>query len=189
MKRIYLDYAASTPVDKRVMAKMKPYFAKHFANATSIHKEGREAASAVASARKSIAELMHVTAGEVIFTANATEANNLAIFGTTESYKKLNPGKPLHVVASPFEHHSVSNSLKKLEVWGVKVTYLKVGSDGLIKPKDVEVALTENTALISIMYAQNEIGTVQPLKEIGRVIRNFKQKKNLKNTKKVGFLW
>src|SRR3989344_8298590 len=144
MKRIYLDYAASTPIDKRVIAKMKPYFAKHFANAISVHTEGRITAMAISESRKTIAELMHVTAGEIIFTANATEANNLAIFGAVETYKKLNPGKPVHVIASSFEHHSVSNSVKKLEDWRVRVTYLPVGESGLIKPKDVENALTRD---------------------------------------------
>ena len=175
MKRIYLDYAASTPIDKRVIAKMKPYFAKHFANAISVHTEGRITAMAISESRKLIAELMIVTAGEIIFTSNATEANNLAIFGTIETYKKLNPDKPVHVITSSFEHHSVSNSAKKLESWGVKVTYLPVGEDGIVKAKDVETALTEDTALVSVMYAQNEIGTIQPLKEIGRVIRNFRK--------------
>src|SRR3989344_3031915 len=174
MRRIYLDYAASTPVDKNVVAKMKPYFSKHFGNATSVHKEGRDAALAISESRKSIAELMHVTASEIIFTSNATEANNLAIFGTIESYKKLNPNRPVHVITSSFEHHSVLNSVKKLESWGVKVTYLPVGADGLVKSNDVENALTKDTVLVSIMYAQNEVGTIQPIKEIGKIIKQNK---------------
>lgn len=172
-RKIYLDYAATTPLDPRVFAVMKPYFAQKFGNPASLHSFGREASEAVEKARKQAADFFGCEPEEIIFTSGATESNNLATKGTIiarishASDKKIKP----HIITTQFEHSCVLNSCKKLEEQGMaEVTYLPVGKDGVVSASDVKKNLRPNTALVSIMYANNEIGTIQPIQEIGKLI-------------------
>jgi cysteine desulfurase len=178
-RKIYLDYASTTPVDPRVFAAMKPYFSNIFGNPASIHHFGRKANEAVEKARKCAADFFRCDPGEIVFTSGATESNNLAVKGTIVakishfSQKKAKP----HIVTTQFEHSCVLNSCKKLEEQGMaEVTYLPIGRNGIVNVNEVKKAIKENTALVSIMYVNNEIGTIQPLKEIGKLIA--KENKN-----------
>ncbi len=178
-KKIYLDYAATTPVDAEVLKTMLPYFSDEFGNASSLHSFGRTAADAVFAARENAARFFKCSEEEIIFTSGATESNNLAIKGTLRAYHKniKNKGKIPHIITSVFEHSCVLKTCQKLEKEGsAEVTYLPVYADGLVKAADVKKALKENTLLVSIMYVNNEIGTVQPISQIGKIIRehNFK---------------
>lgn len=162
MKRIYLDYAAATPVDEKVKEAMEPFWSKEFANPSSIHQEGKKAKEVLESSRKAIASLIGAKPGEIIFTSGATEANNLAIFGSARG----------DVITTTIEHPSILEPIKKLEKEGREVTYLKVGEDGIISPEDVRRALRQETVLVSFGYASSEIGTIQPIAEIGKMLKN-----------------
>jgi len=172
-KKIYLDYASTTPLDPRVFAAMKPYFGEKFGNPMSLHSFGREASEAVEQARKQAADFFGCDASEIVFTSGATESNNLAVKGVAIARApqlKKNKPKP-HVITTQIEHACVLNACKKLEEQGIaEVTYLPVRKEGVINPKDVQKAMKKNTILVSIMYVNNEIGTIQPIKEIGRLI-------------------
>lgn len=171
MKRIYLDYAAATPLDKRVKKAMDGAL-EFFGNPSSIHEEGRKAKEVVEESRKKIASVLGCKAGEIIFTSGGTESNNLAIFGLAQYIK--NQGKVGHIITSKIEHPSVLEPIKTLEHWGFSVTYLGSGDDGIIKIEDVKKAIREDTILVSTMYANNEIGTIQPIREISKIIRSYK---------------
>ena len=175
--KIYLDYAATTPVDQKVLNKMLPYFKEKFGNPMTIHSFGQEASEAVEKARTQVANFLSCDSREVIFTSGATGSNNLAIKGLIKKYYLQNHSlkqKP-HIITTQFEHHCVLDSCKTLEKQGmVEVTYLPVNSGGVVKVKDVEKAIKSNTILISIMYVNNEIGTVQPIKEIGKLVKKAK---------------
>jgi len=171
-KRIYLDHSAATPVDRRVLLAMQKTTKEVFGNPSSIHKEGVLAKREVESARKEIAEIIGAQRDELIFPSGGTEANNLAIFGVIPHW---DIGCP-NVVVSSIEHPSVLECVRELEKHGVEVTFLPVGSDGIVSVKDVAEAIKENTVLVSIMYANNEIGTIQPIAEIAKVIRRSKSK-------------
>lgn len=176
MKRIYLDYAASTPVDKKVLAEMLPYFSRTFGNASSLHFFGREAGEAVEKARKILADYFGADDQEIIFTSGATESNNLAVKGVLRAYyaDKNNKEKP-HIITTAFEHHCVLEACHLVEKEGLaEVTYLPVHADGTVQPEDVRMAMKQNTVLVSIMYVNNEIGTVQPIEEIGELIRKMR---------------
>jgi cysteine desulfurase len=161
----YLDYNSTTPVDRRVLDAMLPYFAATFGNASSIHSSGQRARSAVDAARESVAALIDAKPAEIVFTSGGTEADNLALFGIIAA-----SGKPRkHVITTSIEHHAVLNSCQHLETQGIEVSYVPVGSDGVVDPADVRRALTPHTILISAMHANNEIGTIQPIEEIGRI--------------------
>jgi cysteine desulfurase len=162
---IYLDYNATTPVDPRVLEAMQPYFASIFGNASSIHSAGQHARAAVDAARESVAALVGAKPGEIVFTSGGTEADNLAIFGKVAA--SANERK--HVITTSIEHHAVLNSCQHLEKQGVEVSYVPVGADGIVDPEDVRRALTPDTILITVMHANNELGTIQPIEEIGRV--------------------
>jgi len=174
MKRIYLDHAATTPLDGDVSAAMMPYFSEQFGNPSSVHSYGREAQQAVDRARHMVADVFGCLSQEVIFTGSATESNNFAIQGVVRNAQKR--GNPVHVITSSIEHESVTSPCKQMEREGVSVTYLPVSQDGFIDPTDVAQALTEHTVLVSVMYANNEIGTIQPISEISEII----QEHNLK---------
>jgi cysteine desulfurase len=175
-KLVYLDYAATTPVDPAVFAAMKPYFSEKFGNPMSIHFFGRVAEEALDKARQTIADFLGCSSGEVIFTSGATESNNLAIRGILKSYYSANQKKP-HIITSQIEHHCVLNTCQELEKEGlVEITYLPVYKDGVVKIADVKKALKSNTILVSVMYVNNEIGTVQPITEIGKLIKEEKAK-------------
>jgi cysteine desulfurase len=161
MQRVYLDNNATTPVLPEVLEAMRPYFAEHFGNASSIHHHGQETRAAVERARESVAELLGCRASEIVFTSGGTEGDNLAIFGLAK------PGD--HVITSTIEHHAVMNACKHLEEKGCEITSIPVDGRGLVDPEDVRRALRPKTRLITIMMANNETGVVQPVEEIGKV--------------------
>ena len=167
MNRIYLDNAATTSTDIEVVKVMEPYFTQKYGNPNSIHSFGQEAREAIEEARKKVAQLIGANPSEIIFTAGGTESDNYAIKGTAwAKYKKGN-----HIITSKIEHHAVLHSCKFLEKQGFKVTYLPVDKYGLVNPDDVKKAITSKTILITIMHANNEIGTIEPIKEIGKVAK------------------
>jgi len=185
-KKIYLDYAATTPVDPQVFSAMRPYFSEKFGNPMSIHGFGREASNAVENSRQTAAIFFGCDPSEIIFTSGATESNNLAIKGAVISMASHQGAAKPHVITTQFEHSCVLNSCKKLEEQGMaEVTYLPVGKDGLVKIDDIEKAIKANTLLVSVMYVNNEIGTIQPIKEIGILIEklnNNREQKTLFHT-------
>jgi len=175
MKKIYLDYAATTPVDKDVLKTVLPYFSKKFGNAMSIHSFGQEALRAVDKARQQVANFLNCSSSEIIFTSGATESNNLAIKGVALSYRaKFNSkadGRP-HIITTPFEHHCVLDACKALEKGEqIELSYLPVYKEGIVKIDDIRKLIKKNTILVSVMYVNNEIGTLQPIAEIGKLIK------------------
>jgi cysteine desulfurase len=166
---IYMDYHATTPVDPRVVDAMLPYFTEKFGNAASrSHVFGWTAEEAVGIARERIGKLIGAqNPKEIVFTSGATESDNLALKGVAEFYKS----KGNHIVTTVIEHKAVLDTCKRLEKEGFEVTYLKVGTDGLVDPDDVKKALTDRTILVSVMLANNEVGTIQPIGEIGKITR------------------
>jgi len=163
---VYMDYHATTPVDKRVLEAMTPFFTEHFGNAASLqHRYGWIAKEAVELARKKIAEAINVQPREIIFTGGATESNNLAIKGVAENLK----AKGNHIITTQIEHKCVLESCKNLEEHGFEVTYLPVDKYGKVSVEDIEEAITEKTILVSVMAANNEIGTIQPIAEIAKL--------------------
>jgi len=172
-RQIYFDYAATTPVDPRVMKAMSPYFSHEYGNASSVHLVGQASAKAVDRARDSVADFLNCKTQEVIFTSGATEANNLAIKGAAEAMKKFGN----HIITSQIEHPCVLESCRYLEKRGFKVTYLPVYKNGVVKVEDVEKAITDKKILVSIMYVNNEIGTIQPISEIGQLIQGVRKSK------------
>jgi cysteine desulfurase len=166
---IYMDYHATTPMDPRVFDKMKPYFLETFGNAASRnHSFGWVAEEAVENARKQIASLIGATGKEIVFTSGATESNNLAIKGVAEMYAE----KGNHIITAATEHKAVLDTCKRLEKHGVRVTYLPVQQNGLVDLDQLQAAITDKTILISIMYANNEIGVVQPIAQIGKLAKS-----------------
>ena len=166
--RAYLDYNATTPVDPAVLEAMLPFLADSFGNASSIHSPGQRARAAVDRARDSVAALLGAKPSEIVFTSGGTEADNLAIFGLVSGIApKLADSK--HIITTAIEHHAVLNSCQALEKQGVEVTYVPVGTTGVIDPDEIRRALRPATILISVMHANNELGTIQPIEEIGRI--------------------
>ncbi len=167
-KKIYLDNHATTPLDPRVLQAMLPYFKERFGNAASrTHAFGHDAEDAVTSGRQAVASLIGAEAREIVFTSGATESNNLAIKGVAEAYKE----KGNHIVTVVTEHKSVLDPCKRLERAGLRVTYLPVQRDGLLDLSDLKNAITAKTILISVMFANNEIGVLQPIAAIGRIAK------------------
>ena len=166
---IYMDYHATTPMDPRVLETMVPYFTQTFGNAASRnHAFGWKAEEAVEYAREQVAKLIGAhSEKEIVFTSGATESDNLAIKGVAEFYKD----KGNHIITTTIEHKAVLDTCKKLEKQGFQVTYLDVAQDGSISPEQVRAAITDKTILVSVMFANNEVGTVQPLAEIGKITR------------------
>lgn len=172
MDGIYLDYASTTPVSEDVLKKMAPYQKDNFGNASSIHKLGQISRTAIDSSRETIAKFLNCLPSEVIFTGSATESDNIAILGVADFY--LKQGKKIHIVTSKIEHHAVLTTCEALEKQGVGVTYLPVNQDGMVDVNKVSEAIKENTVLVSIMYANNEIGSIQPIAKISEAIKNKK---------------
>src|ERR1700691_1174972 len=165
---IYMDNHATTPVDPRVVEAMLPYFNERFGNSASRnHAFGWTAEEAVENARAQIARLINATPKEIIFTSGATESNNLALKGAPEMYRE----KGNHIITQVTEHKAVLDTCKRLEKYGYEVTYLPVEKDGRINLDDLRRAITPKTILISIMYANNEIGVIQPIAEIGKMAK------------------
>ncbi len=170
MHRIYLDYAATTPADPEVIKAMESYFFEKFGNATSPHTFGREASKALENARETLAHFLGAKSEEIIFTSGATESNNQAIIGLAYHLK----GKGNHIIVSKIEHHSVLEPIEFLAKQGFKITYINVDKTGLVDPHDIKKAIINQTILISVMYANNEIGAIQPVAEIGKIAKERK---------------
>lgn len=167
MKQIYLDYAATTPVDPLVKEAMIPFLEDKFGNPSSIYLIGRESRQAIENARESVAGLIGSKPEEIIFTSSGTESNNFALKGVAYA----NKDKGNHIITTEIEHHAVLESARFLETQGFKVTYVKPDKYGMIDPGEIKKAITDKTILISVMHANNEIGTIEPIKEIGEIAK------------------
>ncbi|EKF85069.1 cysteine desulfurase NifS [Methanobacterium formicicum] len=163
----YMDHSATSPVNPEVLEAMLPYFTESFGNASTLYALGREARTAMENGRKQVASLIGAKPEEVYFTSGGTESDNIAIKGTASRLKN----KGNHIITSDIEHPAVEETCKYLEKNGYTVTYLPVGEEGIVKVSDVEEAITDKTILITVMHANNEIGTIQPIKEIGALAR------------------
>ena len=169
MKRfVYADNAATTPVSQTVLNAMLPYYTEKYGNPSSLYAVGREAKKALEEARENVANHLGALPNEIFFTSGGSEADNWAIKGVAHELAKK--GKK-HIITSKFEHHAVLHTTEVLEKEGFEVTYLEVYENGIVKPEDVEKAIREDTALVTIMYANNEIGTIQPISEIGAICK------------------
>ena len=172
-RTVYLDHAATTAVDPRVVEAMLPYWTQHYGNASSIYGLGRDAQHAMDRARQKVAEILNCAPKEIIFTGCGTESDNLALRGV--AFERRNRAKKNHIVTSPIEHHAIGHTVEQLEKhFGFEVTYVPVDQHGLVDPADVERAIRPDTAIISIMFANNEVGTVQPIAQIGEMARAHK---------------
>lgn len=167
MRRVYLDYAATTPVKKEVLDEMTPYFMEHFGNPSSLHDMGICAKDAVTLGRKRVAELINAGFEEIYFTSGGTEANNWALMGTMLS----NRNKGNHIITTKIEHHAILHTTKALEDMGFDITYVDVDNKGRVIVDQLEKAITDRTILISVMMANNEVGTIQPIKEIAKITK------------------
>jgi cysteine desulfurase len=183
MNRVYLDYNATTPVDPEVLDAMLPYFSADFANASSIHTPGQRARAAVETAREQVAALIGARPQEIVFTSGGTESDNHAIFGALNSHVAqpilaVRPSSPQqalpHIITTTTEHEAVLNACQALETQGVSVTYFPVDREGRVHPESVRRAIRPETVLITVMHANNELGTIQPLEEIGHIAKEHK---------------
>ena len=171
MDRIYLDYAATTPVDPRVLAAMLPYFSETFGNPSSVHRHGQQAEAAVEPAREAVASLLNCRPEEIVFTSCGSESDNLALRGAALAVHQKTGAK--WILSSKAEHHAVSKTAEQLEkFYGFQVEWLDVDEFGMVTPDVVEKAISAETALVSVMYANNEIGTINPIAEIAEVCRH-----------------
>ncbi|MFB3165819.1 cysteine desulfurase family protein [Neobacillus sp. 179-C4.2 HS] len=168
MERIYLDHAATTPMHPRVIEKMMEVMNNNYGNPSSIHSFGREARHYIDLARETLARSIGAKENEIIFTSGGTEADNMALFGVAESYQH----KGKHIITTQVEHHAVLHACQRLEKMGFEVTYLPVDEIGEISLDDLSTALREDTILVSVMYGNNEVGTLQPIKEIGEILKS-----------------
>lgn len=171
-----MDYAATTPVDKEVLAEMLPYFSEKFGNAMSVHSFGQESLEAIDIARTQVADFFHASPSEIIFTSGATESNNITVKGSLRSFYAVprKPSEKPHIITTKFEHHCVLDACKFAEKDGlVEVTYLTPDKEGLISVAEVKKAIRLNTILVSVMYVNNEIGTVQPIAQIGKLLADI----------------
>src|SRR5659263_42878 len=171
MKQVYMDYGSASPVDTRVLEAMMPFFETEIGNPSSLHSQGRKAKRELENARISVAKLVGApNPKSIIFTSGATESNNLALRGAAMRYKD----KGNHIITTSIEHMSVMNTLKDLQRNGFEVTFLPVDKDGLLNAGQVKNAITDKTIIISVTYANGEIGTIQPIKEIGEIASDRK---------------
>jgi cysteine desulfurase len=172
-RTVYLDHAATTAVDPRVVEAMLPYWTQHYGNASSIYSLGRDAQHAMDRARQKVADLLNCVPKEIIFTGCGTESDNLALRGV--AFERRNRAAKNHIVTSAIEHHAIGHTVEQLEKhFGFEVTYVPVDHHGLVDPSDVERAIRSDTAIISIMFANNEVGTIQPVEQIGEIARAHK---------------
>ncbi|HEU0184002.1 MAG TPA: cysteine desulfurase family protein [Blastocatellia bacterium] len=171
VKRVYLDNSATTRVDDEVVRAMTPYFTEYYGNASSTHQYGQSAKQAVEEAREQVALLLNADKTEITFLSGGTESDNLAIKGVAEAYGGKNSDKGRHIITSQIEHPAVLASCARLEKDGWRVTYLPVYSEGVVRVEDVRRALTGETVLVTVMHANNEIGSIQPLKEVAALIK------------------
>lgn len=168
MKNVYMDYSATTPVKKEVLDAMLPYFSEHFGNPSSLYSIAQESKEALERARGQVASLIGAKANEVFFTAGGSEADNWALEGVADALKD----KGNHIITTKIEHHAILHTAEYLEKHGIDVTYLDVDAKGRVNPEDVEKAITDKTVLISIMMVNNEVGTIEPIKEIAEIAHN-----------------
>ena len=170
MKKVYLDYSATTPVKKEVLQEMLPYFSEDFGNPSSLYALGQDSKNAVEQARERIAALINADKSEIFFTSSGTEADNWAVFGVADAMD----AKGRHIITTKIEHHAMLHSCEFLEKHGYKVTYLDVGNDGIVDPVSLENAITDGTVLISVMFMNNEVGSLQPIKQLCEIARKYK---------------
>lgn len=188
-KRIYLDNAATTPVDSAVLKEMMPYFSKKFGNPFSAHSFGQEAKVAIDNAREQVVKFLDCSAEEIFFTSGATESNNWVINGILKSVRESPVAQKTgsqfspHLIISAIEHHCVLNSSLAAQKAGIKLIVIRPKSNGAVSVNDVASAIGENTVLISIMYVNNEVGTIQPIKEIGEIVKKVKAERAAKGNK------
>ncbi|MEK7557646.1 MAG: cysteine desulfurase family protein [Patescibacteria group bacterium] len=176
-KSIYLDHSATTPVDKGVLKAMLPYFSDSFGNPSSVHSFGQEAIMGVDIAREKVAEFLDCLVSEIVFTSGATEADNLAIFGVIKALKRKNSNDKFHIITSSIEHSAVLELFKVLQGQGIEVTFLPVKSNGIIDIEDFKQAIKDNTIFVSIMYVNSEVGSIQPIHEVGKWIQKINKLK------------
>lgn len=169
MRQVYMDYSATTPVKQEVLETMSPYFTEHYGNPSSLYTIGQESKAAISNARRQVASIIGADEKEIYFTACGTESDNWAIFGTADAKK----GKGKHIITSKIEHHAVLHSCQQLEKQGCDVTYLDVEPDGTINPQALKAALRDDTVMVSIMMVNNEVGTIEPIKELCSVTKAF----------------
>lgn len=170
MRNVYLDYSATTPVKEEVLKEMIPYFTEKFGNPSSLYDKGLETKASVTHAREQVAALINANPREVFFTAGGTEADNWALFGACDNLKE----KGNHIITTKVEHHAILHSCQFLEKHGFDVTYVGIDKDGMVNLQELEDAITDKTILISVMMVNNEIGTVQPIKEIAKIAKAHK---------------
>ena len=168
LNQIYLDYAATTPVDARVLEAMLPYFSTSFGNPSSVHRYGQQAEAAIKSAREAVASVLNCRAAEIVFTSCGSKSDNLALRGAALAARERSGAN--RILTSRAEHHAVSKTAEQLEKYfGFEVKWLDVDEHGMVQPQTVERALDDKTALVSVMYANNEIGTINPIREIAEI--------------------
>ncbi|MCX6779499.1 MAG: cysteine desulfurase family protein, partial [Candidatus Magasanikbacteria bacterium] len=172
-RQVYLDHAATTYTDQRVAKKMLPFLTKEFGNPSALYSLGRRSLVAISEARKNVAQILACSPVEVIFTGGGTESDNLGILGAARANKKFGN----HIITSKIEHHAVIHACEQLEKEGFEVTYLDVDEFGLVSPQEVIAAIKIETILITIMYANNEIGTIEPISEIGKALKKYNEEK------------
>ncbi len=185
IKQVYLDHAATTYVDQQVFSAMQPYFTKIFGNPSSLYREGREANGALNESRRAIAKLLGALPENIIFTGSGTESDNLAIYGIAHVNAQHGLPSPAgsgkaskHIISIAIEHHAVLRPLEDLKKQGWEITYVRVNDKGIVNPDEVIKAIRPDTVLISIMYANNEIGAIEPIAEIGRKLLQYRKEKN-----------
>jgi cysteine desulfurase len=171
--KVYFDYASTTPIDSKVLREMMPYLKKDYGNPSSVHSCGQKSALAIKKARGFLAEFLNCQEEEIFFTGSATEADNMAILGVI---KALGGEKKIHIITSAIEHHAILGPCKILEKEGVEITYLPVDKEGIVSLTALKESIKENTVLISVIYANNEIGTIQPIEEIGKILKKANHK-------------
>lgn len=174
IRSVYMDHAATTPVDPKIFTSMKPYFTAEYGNPSALYGLGRRAQEAVSVARKEIAAILHALPENIIFTAGGTESDNLAIFGIAKTH--AHKGK--HIITTAIEHHAVIHPLDELRKQGFEITEIPVNEDGLVDAKTVASAIRPDTILVSIMYANNEMGAIEPIGDIGREILKYRKEHN-----------
>ena len=167
MRQVYLDYSATTPVKKEVLDEMIPYFTEHYGNPSSLYSIAQESKEALEKARARVAKLINADVNEVFFTAGGSESDNWALEGVVDALKE----KGNHIITTKIEHHAILHTAEFLEKHGIDVTYVGIGEDGRVDPAEIEAAITDKTVLISVMYVNNEIGAIQPIKEISDIAK------------------
>jgi cysteine desulfurase len=184
--KIYLDNAASSEPSKVVLKAIKPFLSGYFGNPSSLHEYGRKSRIAIESSREDIAKILNCNPKEIVFTSGGTESINLAILGVVKSYQTKQQ-KPGHMIVSSIEHEAVLETVKSLKSLGWKIDYLNVDEHGFINPNDIKKLVRKDTALISVMYTNNEVGTIQPISELGKIISGINKVRNQKNISPIYF--